>query len=130
MIRSPRARPALALALVVGGGALALPAGATAATSACAPETGDWCTSVAKRKGERVLSLETFSFRGRVEICVTGPKRRTCRTARLRETRSGLFRAAVNAERFPDQGAGRYRVTFTPDVSGERLGPTLSFTVR
>lgn len=124
------ARTAIALVLAVGGTALALPAGASAATSACAPETGDWCTSVAKRKGERVLYLETFSFRGSVKICVTGPQQRTCRSAKLRETKAGLFRAAINAKRFTDQGKGRYRVTFTPDVSNEKLGPTLSFTIR
>lgn len=107
-----------------------LPAGASAATSACAPETGDWCTSVAKRGGERVLSLQTFSFRGSVKICVTGPQRRTCRSTKLRTTKDGLYRAALNADRFPDQGRGRYRVTFTPDVTDQRLGPTLSYTER
>lgn len=127
---SRSARPALALALLVGGTALALPGAAGAATGACAPETGDWCTSVAKRDGRRVLALTTFSFRGSVKICVTGPQQRTCRTAKLRKTKDGIFRAAVNwRSGFPNQGAGRYRVTFTPDVSGDKLGPTLSFTI-
>lgn len=124
-------RPVLVTALLTSTAALAVPSAAGAATSACAPETGDWCTSVAKRKGERILSTETFSFRGTVRICVTGPKGRTCRTARLRETTAGLYRAALNWERsFPDRGRGRYRVTFTPDASGRKLGPTLSFTIR
>lgn len=127
MARSAR----LALAVVVAGTVLGLPSTAVAATSACAPETGDWCTSVAQRDGRRVLALTTFSFRGSVRICVTGPRRRTCRTPRLRGTEDGLFRAALNwRTRFPNQGRGRYRVTFTPDVTGRKLGPTLSFTVR
>ena len=125
-------RPSLvAAALLSTTAALAVPSAAGAATSACAPETGDWCTSVAERDGRRVLSTETFSFRGKVRICVTGPKGRTCRAARLRETKAGTYRAALSWKRsFPDQGRGRYRVTFTPDASGRKLGPTLSFTIR
>lgn len=125
-------RPAvLTLALVVGATALATAPAAGAAESACAPETGDWCTSVAEAKGRRYLQLTTFSFRGSVRICVTGPQRRTCRSATLRTTKDGLYRARLLWSRsFPDQGAGRYRVTFAPSVTGDRLGPTLSFRVR
>lgn len=122
-----RRSPVLAAALSVGLVALA-PAPAVAASSACAPETGDWCTSVQKRAGRRYLTLTTFSFRGTVRICVRGPERRTCRTARLRATRDGIFQARLRWSRsFPDQGPGRYRVTFAPSVTGAQLGPTLSF---
>jgi hypothetical protein len=125
-------RPSLlALALAVGATALSAPSAATAATGACAPETGDWCTSVTKTDGRRSLQLTTFSFRGSVKICVRGPRQRTCRSARLRRTKDGVYRARLTwATSFPDQGAGRYRVTFEPSVTGDQLGPTLSFTER
>ncbi len=104
---------------------------AHAARSACAPETGDWCTSVAAKKGRRYLELSTFSFRGTVEICVAGPKRRTCRSTPLRRQAHDVYRARLRwSTAFPDQGRGRYRVTFAPSVTGKQLGPTLSFRVR
>jgi hypothetical protein len=126
-----RRLPALTALLTAGTAALLGSAPAHAAQSACAPETGDWCTSVAAKKGRRYLELSTFSFRGTVKICVTGPKRRTCRSTPLRAQAHDVYRARLRwSTAFPDQGRGRYRVTFAPSVTAKQLGPTLSFRVR
>lgn len=62
---------------------------------------------------------------------MAGPRRGTCRTATLRGTKAGVYRARLRwSTSFPDQGRGRYRVTFAPSVTGDPLGPTLSFRVR
>jgi hypothetical protein len=130
-MRRPHA-PAASLVVLAAVGVTGLAAApAHAAQSACAPETGDWCTSVAAKKGRRYLELSTFSFRGTVEICVAGPKRRSCRSTPLRRQAHDVYRARLRwSTAFPDQGRGRYRVTFAPSVTGKQLGPTLSFRVR
>jgi hypothetical protein len=107
-------------------GALLLPASAAARTSYCSP-SGDYCTSVARLKGIRYLRISTFSFTGRVKICVRDPSgARVCHSFRLR--RAGpLYQVKLIWKRhYPNRGAGLYHVTF---FSGStRLGPVLSFS--
>ena len=98
---------------------------AAAKESYCSP-TGDYCTSVAKRQGVRYLRLGTFSFTGRVRICVRDPSAaRVCHSFRLR--RSGpLYEVKLIWKRhYPNRGAGTYRVTFFYGTT--RLGPVLAF---
>jgi hypothetical protein len=109
-------------------GALVAVAPAAAKTSYCSP-TGDYCTSVARVKGVRYLRFSTFSVRGLVRICVKDPTtRRVCHSFRLRKA-GDLWRVKVIwKRRYPNRGAGTYRVSFF--IGPTRLGPVLSFTQR
>jgi hypothetical protein len=118
-------RVAIALAVL---GALATAAPAAAKTTYCSP-TGDYCTSVAKVKGVRYFRLTTFSFSGRVRICVKDPTgARRCHGFRL-ENGGQMYSLNVLWKRhFPNRGRGTYRVSFF--LGTTRLGPVLSFTQR
>lgn len=115
----------ISLALIACGLLAAAPA--SARSSYCS-STGDYCTSVARTDGKRMLRLGTFSFRGRVDICVNPPRgKTTCRHPKLRATSAGLYEAATpwhGAYRY--HGHGIYKVTFAP-AGADQLGPTLSF---
>jgi hypothetical protein len=105
--------------------ALALAAPAAARTTYCSP-SGDFCTSAARIKGIRYLRLSTFSFTGRVRICVRDPaSARVCHSFRLR--RAGpLYQVKLVWKRhYPNRGAGLYHVTFF--LGSARLGPVLAF---
>ena len=109
-------------------GALVLVAPAAARTSYCSP-SGDYCTSVVRLKGIRYLRISTFSFTGRVRICVRDPTgARICHSFRLR--RAGpLYQVKLIWKRhYPNRGAGAYRVTFFYGTA--KLGPALTFTRR
>jgi hypothetical protein len=110
---------------VVALAALVIAAPAGAKESYCSP-SGDVCTSVAKLKGVRYLRVGTFSFTGRVKICVKDPTAaRVCHTYKLRKA-GPLFQAKVLWKaNFPNRGPGTYRVTFF--YGATRLGPALSF---
>jgi hypothetical protein len=98
---------------------------AAAKNAYCSP-TGDYCTSVTKLKGVRYLQVGTYSFRGRVKICVKDPTAaRICHSFRL--TRSGpVYAVKVLWKRhYPNRGAGIYRATFFYGTT--RLGPALTF---
>jgi hypothetical protein len=114
----------LLLAGVVAG-ALAFCGSVNAGTSYCSP-TGDYCTSVARLHGLRYLRMSTFSFSGRVKICVRDPtKTRVCRAFPLRKT-GLLWQVKVLWKRsYPNRGAGLYRASFF--FGPTRLGPVLSF---
>jgi hypothetical protein len=121
----------LAAVVAVAVTALALASAASAVTgdSYCSP-SGDYCTSAARIKGAVVLQVRTFSFRGRVRICVTNPRRsRTCRLVLLRRQRAGIYQVKVLWHRnFPRSGPGVYRVRFFKGTT--RLGPALTFRLR
>ncbi len=107
--------------------ALVLVAPAGAKESYCSP-TGDYCTSVAKLKGVRYLRVGTFSFTGRVKICVKDPTAaRVCHSFRL--TRSGsMYQVKLIWKRhYPNRGAGTYAVTFFYGTT--KLGPALDFKI-
>jgi hypothetical protein len=96
----------------------------------CSP-TGDYCTSVARIAGAVFLRVGTFSFRGRVRICVTDPEgEQVCRRFLLRRV-PGRSLYEVKArwhQRYPNAGPGPYRVTFRWGQT--RLGPVLTFRLR
>ena len=108
--------------------ALVVAAPAAATTTYCSP-TGDYCTSVARQKHVRYLRLSTFSFRGRVKICVRDPRNlRTCHSYVLRKT-GPLYVVAVKwKSQYPNPGPGTYRVSFLFGTT--KIGPVLSFTLR
>ena len=114
------------LLLAAFSGALVLAAPAAARTTYCSP-SGDFCTSVARLKGIRYLRISTFSFTGRVKICVKDPSMtRLCHSFLLR--RAGpLYQVKLIWKRhYPNRGAGLYHVTFF--FGPTRLGPVLAFT--
>ena len=119
-------RRLLAATLAVTAAAAVAPASAGAASSYGSP-TGDYCHSAQKRGGVVRLALETFSFRGRVRVCVTAPGGETsCKRFRLREREAGTYGFRVRWSRhFPDEGAGTYRVAFR--YGGSRVGPRDTF---
>ena len=106
--------------------AVLLAAPAAAKNHYCSP-SGDVCTSVARLKGVRYLRVGTFSFTGRVRICVKDPTGvRVCRSFKLRKV-GPIYQAKVLwKQNYPNRGAGAYRVTFF--YGSTRLGPALSFT--
>jgi len=105
--------------------------GATTASarSAYCSSTGDYCTSVARLNGIRTLRLGTFSFSGRIAICVDPPRGDvSCRHPRLRSIGHGLREAKTRWHGlYPYHGHGTYRVRFYPAGTSDQLGPTLSF---
>jgi hypothetical protein len=106
--------------------ALAIVAPAAGQDSYCS-RSGDYCTSAQRRSGAFYLRLGTFSFRGRVRICVRH-QTRVCHSFRLRLRTHGLHEAKVRwFGNYPNQGPGTYRVGFF--LGATRLGPVLSFTV-
>jgi hypothetical protein len=116
-------RGLLLLAALAGGLAVAAPAAAR--TTYCSP-SGDFCTSVARLHGIRYLRISTFSFTGRVKICVRDPTAtRICHSFRLRRARSLYQVKLVWKRHYPNRGAGLYRVTFF--LGSARLGPVLAF---
>lgn len=124
---SRRLRRALLAVGVLGGASFAGVVGdASASSSYCSP-TGDYCHSAVKRDGVVRIMLHTFSFRGRVRVCVTDPDReRSCKRFRLRARRDGIFGFRVRWSRhFPNGGRGTYRVRFR--YGGSQLGPADRF---
>jgi hypothetical protein len=113
--------------LVLGAiaGVLFVATSAQAGTTYCSP-TGDFCTSVARLHGLRYLRISTFSFRGLVKICVRDPNAtRTCHSFRLRKAGSLYQVKVLWKRRYPNRGAGVYRVGFY--LGPTRLGPVLGF---
>jgi hypothetical protein len=109
-------------------GALLAAAPAEAKTSYCSP-TGDYCMSVARIKGVRYLRFSTFSVRGILKICVRDPKNaRVCHSFRLRKSGDLYSAKVIWKRRYPNRGAGTYRVSFF--IHGTRLGAVLSFTLQ
>ncbi len=104
---------------------LAIPAPA-GATTYCSP-TGDYCHGAVNRGGVVRIMLETFSFRRRVQVCVTGPaSTATCRCFRLRRRDAGTYGFNVRwSAHFPNERRGRYTVRFRYD--GATLGPRAIF---
>lgn len=118
-------RALLVVAAALAALVVAAPAGAK--ESYCSP-TGDYCTSAAKVKGVRYLKIATFSFTGRVKICVKDPTAaRVCHSFKLLKA-GPLYQAKVLWKRnYPNRGPGTYRVTFFYGTT--KLGPALSFKV-
>jgi hypothetical protein len=117
-------RPALAIGVAFA--ALALAAPVAARNSYCSP-TGDYCTSAARRNGAVYLRLGTFSFRGRVRICVRH-QTRVCHSYPLRPSAAGLYEVRIRwYGHYPNEGAGTYRVTFF--LGATRLGPVLAVAI-
>jgi hypothetical protein len=99
----------LLLLVVSAAGAKPRPRGAY-----CSP-SGDSCEQTYRTRGVRHLSLRTFSFRGRVRLCVTPPRGDGgCRYFRLQARRRGIYAADVRWRRhFAFHGRGLYRVSFS-----------------
>jgi hypothetical protein len=120
-----------AAVLIASGGAAAAPA--ATASGYCSP-TGDYCYSARVRNGAVRLVLGTFSFRGRVRVCVTPPGGGTpdCKAFRLGGTGNGIYEVDVKwSAHFPRRGPGTYRVTFAPAATGgAKLGPGATFRRR
>jgi hypothetical protein len=108
---------------------LAAPPAADARSDYCSP-TGDYCISVERHRSDFHLRLGTFSFTGRVTICVIPPRGgTTCRSFPLHRRSDGLRAVGVHwREHFPSRGPGTYQVRFR--AAGGNLGPRLSFGVR
>jgi hypothetical protein len=120
-----RLSPVLAALTVAAAlGAAASPA--SAASSYCSP-TGDFCLSAKAERGIVRLRLDTFSFTGKVEVCVSHGSDRDCARFTLRPRKSGLHYIAVRWSRhFPNHGPGTYTVRFRlPD--GTALGRSVTF---
>jgi hypothetical protein len=116
---------AAVLTTLIGAAGPAPPAQARQAY--CSP-TGDYCTFAVLDEGRRTLGVRTFSFRGRVSICVDPPRGRvTCVRKPLRRDGLGVWEAsAVWSRSFPNRGRGVYRVRIYSPFD-TRLGPLLSF---
>lgn len=85
-------------------------------TSYCHP-TGDYCQGSIIEQGRRHLTFTTFSFGGRMRLCVQSPRHnRTCKAWRLRYIGHGLFEVNVTwRAHYPVDGHGVYRARFSQD---------------
>jgi hypothetical protein len=116
-------RRLLLVGLVLGAAVLAPTAAAK--VTYCSP-TGDYCTSVKKVQGIRLLSVRSFAFNGRVKICVRDPKGgRVCRSFRMTKAGPAYVLSIRWRRHYPDRGPGTYRVSFF--LAAQRLGPVLTF---
>jgi hypothetical protein len=96
-----------------------LPTGVAGAThhphTKCSP-SGDYCVSVKKIDGVRMLRLGMlFKYFPKHEVCVKqkGADERTCITYRTRKLSSGLWGSSVDwREHYPFEGRGVYRVAW------------------
>jgi len=114
----------LVLVALVLGAAVVAPS-ASAKVTYCSP-TGDYCTSVAKTKGVRYLTVRSFAFNGRIKICVRDPKGgRVCHSFRMTKGGPAYVLSIRWRRHYPDRGAGTYRVSFF--LGTQRLGPVLAF---
>ncbi|HEY7707989.1 MAG TPA: hypothetical protein VH968_12555 [Gaiellaceae bacterium] len=120
-------RAVLGLAAVLA--ALAVTSSAAAASSYCSP-TGDYCVSALRQSGAVFLQLRTFSFQGKVRVCVTSPQgKRTCKRFLPRPKGQGVYEVKVRWHRnFPRSGKGTYKVRFFYGTTP--LGPVLTFRLR
>jgi hypothetical protein len=125
-----RARPWPALIAVIAG-VLVLPTVAGAQSSSCSP-SGDVCVAARRVDGRVTLMLDTFSFTGRVRVCVRPPGggAPACRPFRLRKSAMGLYRSRARwSAHFPAAGPGVYRVRFV--YGGATVGGgSVTFRVR
>ena len=119
-----------ALALLVLTAALALStAPANAAPSKYCSPTGDFCHGWTKRGGPVRLYLDTFSFSGRISICVTTPAdKTTCRSFRLRDKPAGIMGVDVRwRAHFPRAGSGIYPAVFK--YGGDPIGEPVDLLI-
>lgn len=118
--------------LLLGLGVLALPPGASAASAACS-RSGDSCYSAERAEGTLRLKFATFSYRGKVKICLRSPRgNRECKTFRLRTPdRFGIREINAKASaHFDFDGKGTYRAYFRPTVNKRSLRPSVTFRLR
>ena len=116
----------LAVALLV---PMAAPAGAATILDGYCSPSGDYCTSVVKKvSGAIVFKIRAFAnYFGQAEACVRRTSR-VCHTVHAREDNHGLFIWAIRwQDNYPNQGPGRYNVTWRDKSSGARIGPRLHF---
>lgn len=90
-------------------------------------QTGDVCTRTFKNaRGAIYLEIGSVSLQGRYTLCVTTPARHTdCRPFTLRRTGDQYLSRVRWAANFPDEGRGRYTVSWR--LGRDRLGPPLGF---
>jgi len=87
--------------------------------------TGDFCQGLYRTDGKVRAKLTTFSFRGNIQLCVSGPMPRDCKKFRLRGD-GDIFTSSVGlAKHFALDASGRYAVTWR--YRGSRIGMKLHF---
>lgn len=130
----PKSRSPITLvvvpAVLLASGTVTAPAPARAASSKYCSPTGDYCQGWTRKGGPVRLFLDTFSFRGRVRVCVTAPDTTvTCKRFTLRRGRHDIYSIQPRWRgSFPNAGTGTYRASFS--YQGYRLGRTVSLFIR
>jgi hypothetical protein len=106
----------LGLALAVISLLAVLAAGPAQARRSYCAKSGDYCLAVVKRGGQIFLVIDSFAFRGSVELCVQSPDgKRRCRVFKLRRDPNNrdLYRSHVKwSDHFPHGQKGLYRVAW------------------
>jgi hypothetical protein len=134
MVLQPKPFPLAALAamppLLLAGAGILAPVDAQAASSKYCSPTGDFCHGWTRRDGPVRLFLTTFSFRGKVRVCVTAPDATSsCRRFTLRRDKYDIYTIDPRWRgNFPDAGTGTYQATFSH--GGARLGRAVSLFIR
>lgn len=121
-----RLRPVVLLTLVLYATAVA-PAAAAVHNGYCSP-TGDFCQGVKQNKPRVTLGIDTFSFRGRYQLCTRYVSEHdyACRTFRLRSEGNSLYGSNVRWQRyFPHARRGRYFAKWIN--AGYQIGPIIWF---
>ena len=110
--------------------ALAATADARILKGYCSP-SGDYCTSVKKtNRGQYLLGISTFSFRGKYRICArhAASGQQVCKTFRLRRRGDNYVSNKNFGAAFNPPPNSRYCVSWRK--FGNRLGRTLCFFYR
>lgn len=95
----------------------------------CSP-SGDFCQSVKGTGSKTTFYLGTFSFRGKIDICVKPPNVSSeCHTFKLHKTGDGIYASTVRWSRhFDSHGKGKYRVSWYH--GSDKLGQSLTFRIK
>ncbi|MBK5233906.1 MAG: hypothetical protein JJE13_13115 [Thermoleophilia bacterium] len=112
-------------------GATSANAGSGQLDSYCSP-TSDFCQELVRDDGRVKAQLSTFSFRGKIQLCVQDPPatgHRFCEKFRLRSKAHGIYLSRVTLSRhFDFEFPGRYSVSWR--FAGTKIGKTLHFRRR
>jgi len=107
----------------------AAPAGAESKVvdSYCSP-TGDFCQGIYREDGRLRARLTTFSFTGKIQLCLRGTdssSSRDCKKFVLRDNEDLFLSSVALAKHFDISAPGRYAVSWR--YRGTRIGETLHF---
>jgi hypothetical protein len=123
----------LAVLVLLIAASMLVPAGTASAgdktNGYCSP-SGDFCQSVKGAQSKTSFYLGTFSFRGKIDVCVKPPNVSSeCHSFKLHKSSHGIYTSTVRWSRHYDShGKGKYRVSWYQ--GSDKLGQSLTFRIK